>query len=78
MKGFGIHINVSDVSMKFKPNNALSKQQSLKVELNYRQTKQVMYTQRNTGARLSNHRCRRKAMCGPITYSECMSVALVM
>jgi hypothetical protein len=39
-------------------------------------TIQAMYVQCNTAARLGNHCCRRKALS--ITYSECLSVALVI
>ena len=35
-----------------------------------------MYVQHNTEARLCNHCCRKKAII--ITYSECVSVALVI
>jgi hypothetical protein len=39
-------------------------------------TRQAMYVQRNSDVRSRNHCCRGKAIS--ITYSECVSVALVI
>jgi hypothetical protein len=49
---------------------------SYKIKLNVNPTRQAVYLECNTEARLHNHCCRGKAMS--ITHSQCASVALVI
>jgi hypothetical protein len=66
---------VSDVSMKFKLNKALSKYQNLKAKVNFGEKKQAMNVQRNIETRSRNQFWREKATN---TYSDGVSVVVVI